>query len=139
MSGLYLMPQVTAREQASEQARVAAEVTALMRSGNQLLTESGLGRIFPRVHWDVVDRPDGRDPSWVVVHDVADPTYLLLVRRARRPISGPGGFQQWRHTVRVALPSRLPWRRWRAIGQNITRAEHLAAYLARLEAAHALA
>lgn len=131
MSDLYLIPQ-TARAQANEQARVAAEVTSLLCSGHQLLNESGLPRIFAKVQWTVAARAKGRDPSWVVVQDAADPTYHLTVRRAGA-IRGSGGFSQYRHTIRVAVPSHLPWRRWRAVGPNITRPEHLSAHLSLLE------
>jgi hypothetical protein len=133
MSSLYLIPQ-TARGQADEQARVANEVTSLICSGHQLLNESGLPRIFPKVGWTVVGHANGRDPAWVVVEDAADPTYLLTVRRCANAIKGPGGFRQYRHTIRLTTASRLPWRRWRTLGQNITRPEHLSAHLALLDA-----
>ena len=128
------MPNVTAREQASEHARVAAEVTSLLCSGHQLLVESGLPRTFPRVHWNVVDHQNGRDPSWVVCEDASDPTYVLMVRRAGRPVKGPTGYPQYRHTIRVAVSSRWPWRRWAVVGPNITRPEHLATQLAVVDA-----
>jgi hypothetical protein len=132
VSDLFLIPQ-TARGQADEQAKVAGEVTALLYSGHQLLNESGLPRTFPKVQWTVVGHAKGRDPSWVVVEDTADPTYLLRVRRSGQ-IKGSNGFKQSLHTIRVAVPSRWPWARWRAVGQNITRPEHLAANLTVLEA-----
>jgi hypothetical protein len=132
VSDLITFP-TTARAQADEQARVAAEVVALLCSGHQLLNESGLPRIFTKVQWTVVGSAGGRDPSWVVVEDAADPTYLLVVRRARLARLLETGYEQYRHIIKVAVPARVPWRRWRAIGQNITRPEHLAAYLARGE------
>jgi hypothetical protein len=133
-SGLVLMPQTTAREQASEHARVAADVMQLMCSGHQLLSESGLPRIFPQVQWTVIARQGRRDPGWVVCEDAADPTYMLTVRRHGRPMKDPNGFPLHRHVIRVVLPSRVPWRRWRAVGPNITRPEHLGNQLALLEA-----
>jgi hypothetical protein len=132
VSDLFLIPQ-TARVQADEQARVAADVLSLLCSGHQLLNESGLPRLFPRVAWTVTARGKGRDPAWVVVEDSGDPTYLILVHR-ERPLHGPGGFTQYRHSIRVALPSRMPWRRWRVVGPVITRPEHLSANLAVIEA-----
>ena len=42
VSGLVLMPPPTARAQASEQARVAAEVVSLLCSGNQLINYPAL-------------------------------------------------------------------------------------------------
>lgn len=93
-SGLVLMPQVTAREQASEHARVAADVMKLMCSGHQLLNESGLPRIFPQVQWTVIARQNRRDPGWVVCEDAADPTYMLTVRRHGRPMKDANGFPQ---------------------------------------------
>lgn len=133
-SGLVLMPPATAREQASEHARVAADVLKLMCSGHQLLNESGLPRIFPAVQWTVIAKQGRRDPSWVVCEDAADPTYMLTVRRHGRPTKDAVGYPQYRHVIRVVVPSRLPWLRWRAVGPNITRPEHLAMQLALLEA-----
>jgi hypothetical protein len=132
MSDLFLIPK-TARVQADEQARVAADVMSLLCSGHQLLNESGLPRLFPKVEWTVVGCAKGRAPSWVVVEDAGDPTYLFLVRR-ERPLRGLGGFIQYRHSIQVALASRLPWRRWRSTGPCITRPEHLSANLAVVEA-----
>ena len=132
MSDLYLIAP-TARGQADEQARVALEVTALQNSGHQLLNESGLPRIFPKVQWTVIGHAKGRDPNWAVIEDATDATYLLNVRRAGK-VKGPNGFNQYRHVIKVAAPSKLPWRRWRTVGQNITRPEHLSAQLAVLDA-----
>lgn len=132
MSDLFLIPQ-TARGQANEQARVAIETMSLICSGHQLLNESGLPRIFPRVAWTVVGRKKGRDPSWAVIEDAADPTYMLIIRRAGK-VKGPNGHSQYRHVIRVALPSQMPWRRWRPSGPNITRPEHLSAHLGTLDA-----
>lgn len=133
-SGLVLIPKATAREQATEHARVAADVMQLMCSGHQLLNESGLPRIFPAVQWTVIAKANRRDPSWVVCEDAADPTYLLCVRRAGRPRKDANGFPQHRHVIRVVVPARVPWRRWRPVGPNITRPEHLANQLAVLDA-----
>lgn len=134
-SGLVLLPRVTARDQAAEHARAAAEVMELMCSGHQLLNESGLPRIFPLVQWTVVDRQDRRDPGWAVCQDTGDPSYLLRVRRSGRTIRDVNGFPQHRHTIRLVAPSRWPGRRWRALGPNITRPEHLSMQLGRLDAA----
>lgn len=115
----------TARSQAAEQAKAAAETVALMCSGHQLLNESGIGRIFPRVQWTVVDHARRRDPSWVVVEDAADPSYLLRVTRSRRPYRGRTGYPVYRHDIRVVTRSAIPLRRWRRRGLSITRPEHL--------------
>jgi len=52
-----------------------------------------------------------------------------MVRRAGRPMKGANGFLQYRHTIRAARTSSLPFIRWRSTGLNITRPEHLAALL----------